>query len=105
MSDELDSDDEIPERVKRLHAYRLEDFLTHLGRKGFDRPCDACGAHKWATPCDEDGRPTMLSMEITNPGEGVQLYITRICKTCANTKFYNVGWLLSDYVGSGDDDE
>lgn len=105
MSDELDSDDEIPERVKRLHAYRLEDFLTHLGKKGFDRPCDACGAHSWATPCDEEGKPTMLRMDITNPGEGVQLYITRICKTCANTKFYNVGWLLSDYVGSGDDDE
>ncbi|MBP5120996.1 hypothetical protein [Pseudomonas protegens] len=105
MSDEDDFENEITVRVRRLHAYKLGDFLAHIQRRKLDRPCESCGSKKWATPCDENAKPTMLQMEIADPDEGVQLYITRICQVCANTRFYNVGWLISDHMSTDDNDE
>lgn len=105
MSDENDLVDDVPERVRRLYAYRLGDFIAHIQRKGLDRPCESCGSKKWATPCDDDAKPTMLKMDIASPDEGMQLYITRICQVCANTRFYNVGWLISDHMNTDDNDE
>lgn len=94
------------ERVQRLKAFTCSEFLSIISRTKADRPCEACGSEIWVTPSDENDKPTIVKMPILETNEvAVQLYIPRLCTKCANTRFFNVGWLLDGLSRAGKSDE
>ncbi|WP_145155517.1 hypothetical protein [Pseudomonas oryzihabitans] len=79
------------------------DFQKHLDEKNAERPCEACGCPDWLMNCDEKGRPMLVKMDLLQQDDLMHLYVPLLCKRCGNTRFYNVGWVLSDVTaGEGD---
>lgn len=94
--DQLDiMEDGLTERVKLLGTFNHENFANFIKAKGLDKSCEVCDTNDWVTPTGEPDRPSMIKLSLMSPPDQVQIYVPRVCSNCANTKFFNVGWMLA----------